>query len=417
MRMFLTLLLVASAGCANPPPDDATAWTAQPDSQAPPPTLFPGILVSDFLPGEPFDVIVSGVPQWTRVQLYGSRFGVSTDQGPCAPLGGGCLDLAPRVVQLGYGLANAAGEVVFEIGPPPAVAIEVTFQAGAFHRGMGLSGLTPTVPLLLQDADLDGVATPDDCDDTDPSVYSWVIGYTDEDQDGEAADATPIDLCTDGSLPAGYTDVPGDDCDDLDDLSFPGGIEVCDGLADENCDGTVDEGCPSVDPFNSGSCLGTPWSAADAMAHLAGRSRVVLASETIQVRQCPGAICGGPSSDWVIRYLTYSGGVSTRYRSITATMNLVLFDDGGTPAMSIQHTSFGAGAYDDDLGMVYGYPPAVISYPHVRAFNDTASGSDYIDLDYQVKGTGISYGDGCARWTAEPFGAPLSIDWAVRFTW
>jgi hypothetical protein len=67
--------------------------------------------------------------------------------------------------------------------------------------------------------------------------------------------------------------------------------------------------------------------------------------------------------------------------------------------------------------MVYGFPPQLIRYPHVRAFNDAATGYDYVDLDYQVEGTSITYGDGCLRWTADPFGAPTTRDWAVRFTW
>jgi len=78
--------------------------------------------------------------------------------------------------------------------------------------------------------------------------------------------------------------------------------------------------------------------------------------------------CGpwSSSGDWVITYLTYSGGTVTRYTDRLATMSLVLFNDGGVPKLSIQHTSFGAGGYNDDQGMVYGFPPAMITYPHVR---------------------------------------------------
>lgn len=419
MRAVALILLAATAACAEPaatPRTDAVTQD-QPSDLSPPPTLFPVLTTSEFLPGEAFDIVVSGMPRWTRTYLFASLVGASEDAGPCAPYGGGCVDLAPQVYFLGFGLADAAGQVTFNTGPPPETAIEATFQAGAFHPNLRLAGQSSTVHVLLQDADLDGVATPDDCDDDDPSTYAWVTGYLDDDQDGVAADDVPIALCTDGSLPTGYTDTPAHDCDDGDPLIFPGGVEVCDGVHDDNCDGNVDEGCPSEDPFHTGSCTGTPWSAGDAMAHLAGRSRVVLASATIQQRSCPGLVCGGPASDWVVRYLTYSGGSSTRYRNMTATMDLVLFNDGGVPAMSIQHTSFGLGNYPDDDGMVYGFPPALISYPHVRAFNDTATGSDYIDLDDQVKGTGITYGDGCVRWTAEPFGASLTHDWAVRFTW
>ncbi|MCO4747612.1 MAG: hypothetical protein KC912_22645 [Proteobacteria bacterium] len=195
------------------------------------------------------------------------------------------------------------------------------------------------------------------------------------------------------------------------------GAETCDGTLDENCDGEVDEGCAPLDPFQAASCGGTPWTASDADAYLAGRSRVVLDSATIQERQCPGGACGGDSVDWVIRYLTYSGGSATRWKNIPATMNLVLFDDRGTTKFSMQHTSFSAGSYPDSDGMVYALPPVMITYPHIRAYNIGGASNDYEDLDYQVKATSISVGDACLRWTAEPFGAPLTEDWAVVFDW
>ncbi|MCB9680660.1 MAG: putative metal-binding motif-containing protein [Alphaproteobacteria bacterium] len=412
MRAFPILLSsLLAAGCDDP---SATGSAA---TQAPPPTLFPTLDTSSFQPGQPFDVVVGGMPRWTRTYLFGSLAGVRTDHGPCAPLDGGCLDLAPRVYTLGFGLADADGEVSFHISTPPAVAREVTFQAGVYHAGQQLSGLSETVTLLLQDEDFDGVATADDCDDLDPTVSVWLTGYVDADGDGVAADGVAYALCTDGTLPAGYVDTPGDDCGDDDPLVLPGATELCDGVVDDNCDGMVDEGCPSNDPFNAGSCLGTPWTEAEAMAYLAGRSRVVLDTAIIQQRSCPGGVCGGASSDWMVHYLTYSGGVSTRYRDILAQVNLVLFDNRGVPALSIQHTSFSSGGYPDTDGMVYGFPPSLITYPHLRAFNTLAGGSDYTDLDYQVRGTSITFGDGCVRWTAEPFGAPTTRDWAVRFTW
>ncbi len=59
---------------------------------------------------------------------------------------------------------------------------------------------------------------------------------TTEDSGGtDTGTATVIDLDEDGwSVEQG-------DCDDSDPLSFPGGIETCDGVADEDCDDVVDE--------------------------------------------------------------------------------------------------------------------------------------------------------------------------------
>ena len=80
----------------------------------------------------------------------------------------------------------------------------------------------------------DGCDTIDnDCDgetDEDPDV-TW---YVDADADGFGV--TPVVAC---AAPAGSAAVDGD-CDDSDDTSFPGGVEVCD-AADNDCDGEADE--------------------------------------------------------------------------------------------------------------------------------------------------------------------------------
>jgi hypothetical protein len=104
-----------------------------------------------------------------------------------------------------------------------------------------------------------------DCDDLDPQVHPGAIELcdvldVDEDCDGGADDADP-DGATGGSV--WFMDEDGDgvgadatvvscdggprqvaaqgDCDDDDPLAFPGAVERCDGVRDENCDGDVDE--------------------------------------------------------------------------------------------------------------------------------------------------------------------------------
>ncbi|MDX2089353.1 MAG: hypothetical protein SFX73_15980 [Kofleriaceae bacterium] len=199
--------------------------------------------------------------------------------------------------------------------------------------------------------------------------------------------------------------------------------EVCDGLLDENCDGMVDEGC-TMDAFDPASCGGPPMTSADAIAALAGGARTVLANATIQqrTRACPGGTCGawGQPADWVLAYLTYSGGVTTRYKNVLMSMALVVFDDGGMPKLSMQHITFPAGGYDDDQGAVYGFPPAPIMYTHLRAYNTApTSGSDYLDLDYMVTNGTLQLGTRCARFTANPFGTgqPYTSDYAALFRW
>lgn len=107
------------------------------------------------------------------------------------------------------------------------------------------------------DLDGDGWSTPQDCDDTNPTIHPFApeicdgldndcnglvddggtIYYTDADGDGFGDPSTGMLTCTPptGAVPNG------DDCDDTDPAVYPGALEVCDGI-DNDCDGIVDEG-------------------------------------------------------------------------------------------------------------------------------------------------------------------------------
>ncbi len=180
----------------------------------------------------------------------------------------------------------------------------------------------------------------------------------------------------------------------------------------------------SDDPFEPAACSGVAWTGAEALAQLGGLPRTVLASATIQVRtrSCAGEDCGawGLGEDWIISYLTWSGGVVTAYTDLETAMNLVLFDDDGVARLSMQHETFGAGGYPDQDGVLYGFPPQVVSYPHLRAYNQfPESEYYYIDLDYQVAQGELVLGEGCAVWTANPFGTgqPYTAQYGVVFHW
>ncbi len=123
--------------------------------------------------------------------------------------------------------------------------------------GDGHGGDTGTVEACEQPPGY--AVTPDDCDDTNPSVAPGapeVCNDVDDDCDGEA-DEDPTDAPTwyadddqdqygdpdttkiACDMPAGYQ-ANGDDCDDTRASVFPGALEACNGL-DDNCDGTIDE--------------------------------------------------------------------------------------------------------------------------------------------------------------------------------
>jgi len=127
---------------------------------------------------------------------------------------------------------------------------------------LALSGCSIESP-SDQDLDHDGHPASSDCDDHDPAVHPDMLelcdgidndcdGRTDEDDaydaiawtqdrdgDGYGRDEQPAVAC---QPPAdGYADsAKGIDCDDLDERTWPGADELCDGV-DNDCDGAVDE--------------------------------------------------------------------------------------------------------------------------------------------------------------------------------
>ena len=116
-----------------------------------------------------------------------------------------------------------------------------------------------TDPDIL-DVDGDGFEARDDCDDQNPNVYPGapelcdgvdnncneeadegepigsVTFYADADGDGYGDISSSLTQCT---QPSGYI-IDDSDCNDTDDLAYPGANEYCDGV-DNDCDGVTDE--------------------------------------------------------------------------------------------------------------------------------------------------------------------------------
>jgi hypothetical protein len=84
------------------------------------------------------------------------------------------------------------------------------------------------------DEDCDGLA--DDSDTTATGKSTW---YRDADTDTYGNPAVTTSTC---DMPTGYV-TNDDDCDDVHDDAFPGGVEVCDDDIDQDCSGS-DESCP-----------------------------------------------------------------------------------------------------------------------------------------------------------------------------
>jgi Putative metal-binding motif/FG-GAP repeat len=108
------------------------------------------------------------------------------------------------------------------------------------------------------DADGDGFAAAEDCDDADPLVYPDAVEtcdgidtdcdgvvddgvttewFADADGDGVGASDGATSSC---EAPAGYVAIDGD-CDDGNSEVYPGATELCN-LIDDDCDGTADDG-------------------------------------------------------------------------------------------------------------------------------------------------------------------------------
>ncbi len=104
----------------------------------------------------------------------------------------------------------------------------------------------------------DGV-NDENCDGSvDEGCLTW---YEDSDGDNYGNPGVSVDAVI---PPPGYVS-DNTDCDDTNATIHPGGVEVCDGVNDENCDGSVDEGCLTWYEDSDGDKYGNPGVSVDAV--------------------------------------------------------------------------------------------------------------------------------------------------------
>jgi len=94
----------------------------------------------------------------------------------------------------------------------------------------------------------------DDCDDSNPNIWQYLIGYRDRDGDAYYS-STSEQVCSGLSLPSSYIASQGTDCNDSNPNIFPGATEICNDNIDNNCNDLTDCSDPSCS--TSPYCLPT----------------------------------------------------------------------------------------------------------------------------------------------------------------
>lgn len=125
--------------------------------------------------------------------------------------------------------------------------------------------------------------------------------YRDADDDGFGNELDRVSAC---EAPNGYV-VSGGDCDDTCPDCRPGGIEACDGTADEDCDGTTDEDCEctlgTTRPCPGGSSAGACVPGTQACGEAGWSECVGAVGPTVETcnasdDDCNGSIDDGPAA-------------------------------------------------------------------------------------------------------------------------
>lgn len=163
-----------------------------------------------------------------------------------------------------------------------------------------------------------------------------------------------------------------------------------DGGVRDMATGPADAAAPVTDPFDPASCSSPALTSMQALTLLGAAPRLKLADATLfsRSRSCTGgtpATCG-PFSTPVVHtqaLLTYSGGVTTDYKTFTFPTHLILFAQAGMPRWVIRHESdYRHEATANTRGVVFpfGTDPMVNTYPIIYVWDFAPKPSRYQDL-------------------------------------
>ena len=197
------------------------------------------------------------------------------------------------------------------------------------------------------------------------------------------------DTDRDAASPGGLTDLAASD--DLGGSPDQGGGP--DGGAPP-VDQGMDFSSTNDDPFDVASCMGVPMTSDEALARIGSLPRIKLADATLmrRSRTCTGttpATCGAWGTPVVHtqKLLTYSGGVTTDYKTFSFPTHLILFVQSGTAKAVIRHESdYRHDAAANTRGVVFsfGMTPMQTSYPKINVWDFAPAPSRYDDLQGQL---------------------------------
>jgi hypothetical protein len=248
-----------------------------------------------------------------------------------------------------------------------------------------------------------------------------VDGAIPEDGGVRADGASPDDRLDDARAPQDArpsSDATSSDSGSGEASSDAGDASLVDASADASSDAAdaslvdaSDASPVSNDPFDPASCSGSALTAADALAKLGASPRMLLASATLmrRTRTCTGATadtCGafGAPVTHTQSLLTYSGGVTTDYKTFSFPTHLVLFQSAGVAKLSVRHTSdYMHDATASTRGVVFpfGASPMVNTYPIIYVWDFAPAPNRYDDLQGLLGQRAELFASGtCARFVA-----------------